>query len=141
MYVGLPYWIRHFEFRNFEFRFRFWVLISDRKKCRIPSFIRIKLFFTFKSAILDPPFWISEFWVQICYQRLQNFPSTEFHSSNYLFTFWSAILNFWILSSVSLSATPKSPEYRVSFIKLFIYISIPHIGSAILNFWILNPDS
>ena len=117
-HFGQPYWIRHFEFSEFWVRF----VTSDLKSLRVPSFIRIDQLFEFWSAILDPPFYISDFWVQIRNQRFRTSANTEFHPKRPTFCIsvnhtGSAILNFGILSCDSYSSIPNTPR-APSFIRI-----------------------
>ena len=56
----------HFEFLNFEFRF---VISNVNNNPWVPRFIQMKPSFALLIAILDPPIWILEFWVQIRNQQ------------------------------------------------------------------------
>ena len=52
LHFNPPYWTRHFEIRNFVFRF----IIIDPENSQLLSFIRNKSLLYF-----DPPFWIRLF--------------------------------------------------------------------------------
>ena len=118
--------------------------IFDRWVSRVPSFIQIKSFLVFFAAILDPPFWISEFWARTRNQWPTNLQVPNFiQTSN--FAFWSAILDPpFLLSEFQIRIRNQWPQ---SFLSTKFHPNLLISSSAILDpplwiseFWASTSD-
>ena len=95
----MPYWIRHFEFRNFDFEF----VICNPKQPRLPIFFfKSDIIWKLLSAILDPTSYILDFYFGFIISDPENF-----HLSN--------CIQFKRLQKLSVILDPPSGILKFSF--------------------------